>query len=199
MRNQVGKMTFLGSFGAELPRTGLPEVAFAGRSNVGKSSLLNRVLNRKRAARVSSTPGRTQSINLFQIGDAVVFADLPGYGYAKVPGRIQEAWKEYIERYLGEREGLALVVLLVDARRDPQPMDGTLIDGLQQAGIPLVVVATKVDKLKKQQRQRNLAAVRRNFGLPNGQPIPFSAQTGEGLGLVWDAIERAVRERADGA
>lgn len=199
MRNQVSRLEFLGSFGAELPDTGLPEVAFAGRSNVGKSSLLNRVLQRKRAARVSSTPGRTQSINLFKVGDSVVFADLPGYGFAKVPGHVQDAWKEHIERYLAERDSLVLVVLLVDARRDPQPMDGQLIDGLDQAGIPVVVVATKVDKLKKQQRQRQLAAIRRTFGLRGGQPLPFSAATGEGVDAVWDAIEAACREAAGGA
>lgn len=191
MRKAVNNLNFVGSFGAALPELGLPEVAFAGRSNVGKSSLLNRILNRKRAARVSSTPGRTQSINLFEVGGAVVFADLPGYGYAKVPGHVQDAWKEHIERYLSERRALVLVVVLVDCRRDPQPMDGQLIDGLDQAQIPFVVVATKVDKLRKQQRQKKLAALKRTFGV---SAIPFSAVTGEGRDAVWDAIEAACGE-----
>lgn len=194
MRKQVGRLTFLGSFASELPATGLPEVAFAGRSNVGKSSLLNRVLNRKRAARVSSTPGRTQHINLYQVGDAVVFADLPGYGYARVPGRVQDQWKEAIEKYLGDREELKLVVLLVDVRRDPQPTDAQLLDAMDQAGIPTLVVATKADKLGKQQLQKQLGAIRRNFGLRLPQPLPFSAMTGAGVDAVWDWIEAACRE-----
>ncbi len=191
MRKAVHRLSFVGSFGANLPEIGLPEVAFAGRSNVGKSSLINRLLHRKRAARVSSTPGRTQAINLFRVGDAVVFADLPGYGYAKVPPRVQEQWRAHVERYLAEREALRLVVALVDARRDPQALDGQLLDALDQVGRPALVVATKVDKLKRQQRARNLAAIRRSFGLSSGEPVPFSAVTGEGCDAVWDAIERA--------
>ena len=192
MRNQVNKLKFLGSFTDDLPVTGLPEVAFAGRSNVGKSSLLNRLLNRKSAARVSSTPGRTQRINLFRLGDGGVFADLPGYGFAKVPHHVRNAWKSVIEGYLGGREDLRLVMVLVDARRDPLELDRELIEGLQAADIPLCVVATKVDKLKKQQRQKQLAAIRRGFGLDAGQPIGFSAVSGDGLDRVWKRIEQAV-------
>ena len=199
MRDQVSRLQFLGSFGQELPPSSLPEVAFAGRSNVGKSSLLNQLLGRKRAARVSSTPGRTQHINLFQVGNAVMFADLPGYGYAKVPGRIQEAWKGYIESYLGERSSLALVVVIVDARRDPMELDARLIDGLHMAEIPLVVVATKTDKLKKQAARKQLAAIRKGFGLGHGQPIPFSSVTGSGKNELWDVIESACRNGAHGS
>lgn len=191
MRSQVHQLEFVGSFVDRMPDLGLPEVAFAGRSNVGKSSALNRLLNRKKAARVSSTPGRTQQINLFKLGDAGVFADLPGYGFARVPQAVQEQWKPMIERYLAHRETLRMVVLLVDARRDPQEMDGMLLYGLTEARIPALVVATKVDKLKKQERARNLAALRREFQLPAGQPIPFSAVTGEGTDAIWAAIERA--------
>lgn len=193
IRNQVHHLTFIGSFKDDLPDLGLPEIAFAGRSNVGKSSALNRLLNRKKAARVSSTPGRTQAINLFRIGKegGCVFADLPGYGYARVPTAVQEAWKPMIEGYLGSREALRLVVVLVDARRDPQEMDGMLLYALTEARIPSLVVATKVDKLKRQERQRNLERLRREFALPAGQPIPFSSVTGEGKEAIWDRLEAA--------
>lgn len=191
IRNEVHQLTFVGSFPGRLPELGLPEVAFAGRSNVGKSSALNRLLNRKKAARVSSTPGRTQTINLFRIGESCVFADLPGYGYARVPTAVQEQWKPMIERYLAERDELRLVVLLVDVRREPQEMDGMLLYALTEAGIPALVVATKVDKLKKQQAAKSLATLKREFALPAGQPVPFSAVTGEGREEVWDRIERA--------
>lgn len=199
MRDQLSRLQFLGSFGEELPPSSLPEVAFAGRSNVGKSSLLNQMLGRKRAARVSSTPGRTQHINLFQVGNAVMFADLPGYGYAKVPGRVQDAWKGYIESYLGERANLRLVVVIVDARRDPMAIDEVLIQGLQDAGIPHVVVATKMDKLKKQAGRKQVAAIRRGFHLEAGQPIAFSSVTGEGKNTLWNAIEAACRGGEHGA
>lgn len=197
MRKQVDRLEFLGSFQGRLPDTGLPEVAFAGRSNVGKSSLLNRMLNRKSAARVSNTPGRTQAINLFRVGDACVFADLPGYGFAKVPPEVMEAWKTWIEAYLAEREPLSLVVVLVDARRDPQSLDLQLMDALHQLEVPTVVVATKVDKLGKQERRRQLDAIRRAFRCQPGQPVAFSAVTGEGRDALWDAVEAACGWQAD--
>ncbi len=191
MRNQAARTTFVGSFPDVLPQLGLPEVAFAGRSNVGKSSCLNKLLNRKGAARVSSRPGRTQAINLFRIGESGVFADLPGYGYAKVPAHVQDAWKGMIEGYLSSREALRLVVILVDARREPQEMDGMLLYALVESGIPGLVVATKVDKLKRNERARRLAALRREFRLPAEQPLPFSSVTGEGRDALWSRIERA--------
>lgn len=188
-----GSVAFVGSFPGELPELGLPEVAFAGRSNVGKSSALNRLLNMKKAARVSSTPGRTQAINLFRVRDAMIFADLPGYGYAKVPAAVREAWGPMIERYLGERSTLKLVVVLVDARRDPMESDGQLLDGLRDAGIPFLVVATKIDKLKKQQKSSQIMTIRRIFELPPDQPVAFSSVTGDGVRDVWDRIDAAVR------
>ncbi|MEN0061017.1 MAG: ribosome biogenesis GTP-binding protein YihA/YsxC [Myxococcota bacterium] len=194
MRNAIGKIDFLGSFQHELPEHGLPEVAFAGRSNVGKSSLLNSLMKRKNLARTSSTPGRTQAINLFQLGGTIVFADLPGYGYARVPDAVRRSWGPMIEAYLGERETLALVVLLVDSRRDVRAEEGELRFNLTQARIPTVVVATKVDKLKRSQRARQLATIRRDLHLPTGEPIPFSTQTNEGRTALWDAIEGKVRD-----
>ena len=193
MRNQVGGLEFLGSFVEEFPEVDLPEIAFAGRSNVGKSSALNCILNRKKAARVSSTPGRTQLINLFRVGKACVFADLPGYGFAKVPDAIQAGWKGMIENYLGARKKLKLVVLLVDSRREPTNLDGELIAGLRAANIPFLIVATKVDKLKRSQKAKQLAKIRKGFRLPADQPIAFSSMTSEGRDTVWDSIEAACK------
>ncbi|HHO52544.1 MAG TPA: YihA family ribosome biogenesis GTP-binding protein [Deltaproteobacteria bacterium] len=199
MRNQVGRISFVGSFRSQLPDLGLPEIAFAGRSNVGKSSLLNTLMRRRSLARTSRTPGRTQLINLFQIGDAVVFADLPGYGFARVPERVRLEWGPMVETYLGERGTLRLVVVLVDIRRDAQHDDGSLLWGLTEARIPSVVVATKTDKLSKQKVRRQLTTLRRDLHLPVGQPIPFSARTGAGRGAVWDELEAAIRRPVEPA
>ncbi len=193
MRNQAGSVHFVGSFPQEWPVLGRPEVAFAGRSNVGKSSALNCLLNNKKAARVSRTPGRTQAINLFEVGNACAFADLPGYGFAKVPTHIQQQWKSMVESYFSGREDLRLVVVLVDARRKPQEMDGQLLFSLTESNIPTLVVATKVDKLKAQEKKKNLKALRDEFRLRGDQLIPFSSVTKVGRALVWDAIEKACR------
>ena len=194
LQNQTGNIDFLGSFHQYPPQLDMPEVAFVGRSNVGKSSALNRLMGRKHAARVSSRPGRTQAINLFQIGSACVFADLPGYGYAKVPEAVQEAWRDTIEGYLKGRDRLCLVVLLVDARRKPQELDGQLLYALTTWRIPSCVVATKVDKLKKRERRDQLDAIRKEFRLAADQPVAFSAVTGEGKDAVWERVEKACRE-----
>lgn len=182
---------FLGTFPGELPDPGLPEVAFAGRSNVGKSSALNTLVNHRSLARVSGTPGRTQAINLFEIDRRLVFADLPGYGFAKVPEAVREAWKPMIERYLADRQRLVLVVALIDVRRDPQEMDGQLMYALTEARIPSLVVATKADKLGRQALHRQLAALRSGYRLPAEQPVPFSSHTGQGRDAVWAAIDAA--------
>lgn len=191
MRLRTGAISFVGSFPGELPALGVPEVAFAGRSNVGKSSALNCLFRSKKAARVSSTPGRTQAINLFRLGDEAVFADLPGYGFAKVPAEIQDAWKGMIEAYLAERETLRLVVVLVDPRRDPTPLDGMLVWGLREASIPMLIVATKMDKLTRNESASRLAALRREYGLPADEPIAFSSLDSRGWDAVWDRIEAA--------
>ncbi len=196
MRKGVGDVKFLGSFFEALPETTLPEVAFAGRSNVGKSSAINCLLDKKAAARVSGTPGRTQSINLFDVGGAVMFADLPGYGYAKVPDHVQERWKDVIEGYLADRDTLRMVVVLVDARREPQPMDGQLLYALTEARVPALVVATKVDKLSRNERQKALSALIREFHLERDQLVAFSSVTREGREVVWDRIEAACRPGA---
>lgn len=197
-----GRVGFLGSFpeAALLPVPGLPEIAFAGRSNVGKSSAINRLLQVKKAARVSGTPGRTQSINLFLVERRLVFADLPGYGFAKVPHEVKRQWKGLIEGYLGGREALRLVVVLVDARHDVQTSDAELIWGLRQARIPIRVLATKSDKLKRSQRQKHWAALRRGFKLKGEELIGFSSADGLGFDAAWSSFNAAARgELADGA
>lgn len=194
MRNQVGRVKFIGSFPKELPDLQLPEVAFAGRSNVGKSSALNTLMRQRKAARVSARPGRTQSVNLFQIGEACCFADLPGYGYARVPDEVAALWKPMIESYLADRESLKLVVLLVDARREPQQMDLDLYDALVSFGLKVLVVMTKKDKLAKHELKPQLAVLRKAFDLSEDQPIPFSSKTGDGFDDVWTRIERACKK-----
>jgi GTP-binding protein len=189
VRRSVGDIDFIGSFPGALPDIERPEVAFAGRSNVGKSSMLNRLLNRKKVARVSSTPGRTTTINLFRVGEALTVVDLPGYGFAKVPNEIKKTWKGMMENYFENRDQLKLVVVLVDARRDALKVDAELIDYLILNEIPTLVVATKVDKLKRSKRGAQLKKIRIGHGLDFEQLIPFSSLNGEGREEVWDAIE----------
>lgn len=182
---------FLGSFPKAPPQTGLPEVAFAGRSNVGKSTAINAILGRKAAARVSKTPGRTQAINLFEVDARVVFADLPGYGYAKVPDAVQDAWKGAIEAYLAQRQALRLVVALVDGRLPPQKLDVALLGGLRAAEIPHLVVATKVDKLKRNQRLNQLTKLRKGLGVPASGFVSLASPDRVGVGEIWRRIDAA--------
>lgn len=151
--------------------------------------MLNRLLNRKKVARVSSTPGRTTTINLFRVGEALTVVDLPGYGFAKVPNEIKKTWKGMMENYFENRDQLKLVVVLVDARRDALKVDAELIDYLILNEIPTLVVATKVDKLKRSKRGAQLKKIRVGHGLDFEQLIPFSSLNGEGREEVWDAIE----------
>ena len=193
MRENASRVEFVGSFPAELPTLGIPEVAFAGRSNVGKSSALNCLLGSKKVARVSSTPGRTQAVNLFRIGPSLSFADLPGYGFAKVPDAVKEEWRGMIEKYLALRTDLRMVVLLVDIRRTPQELDEMLIDALAEMELPTLVVATKADKLTRNERFNALKALEKGFGLPPEALVAFSSLTGEGKDEVWDRIEAVCR------
>lgn len=175
----------------QFPSPSVPEIAFLGRSNVGKSSLLNALAGEK-AAKVSSTPGRTRAINFFALMDEserrrLVFADLPGYGYAKISKSISAEWPKFIEPYLAERESLALCVCLVDSNIPPQPRDRQLIVWLRHVGREFVVVATKVDRLSGNERTRNIAALRK--GLDTDAILPVSAKTGAGLKDLWASIE----------
>jgi len=192
------RLAFLGSYMENPPRLRLPEIAFAGRSNVGKSSAINRILDSTKAARVSKTPGRTQAINLFEVEERCVFADLPGYGFAKVPEEVKKGWHALIEGYLSEREDLRLVVVLVDIRRKPQQLDADMIWWVRQARIPLLCLPTKMDKLTRNQAMSAVSKIRKNFGLSNEECIPFSAQDGRGVPEVWDCLNRAIAGELEG-
>jgi GTP-binding protein len=169
-----------------LPAPTLPEIALAGRSNVGKSALLNRLVGRRALARVSRTPGRTQQINFFSVDDRLVLVDLPGYGFARVPLSVKEQWRELVEAYLTARRPVRAVVVLVDVRRGIEADDARLLDFLAAHGRMAVVVATKVDKLGHAARLRALAAIGEQSGAP---PIAFSALTGEGTAEIWAKLE----------
>jgi len=178
---------------AQFPAPFVPEVAFLGRSNVGKSSLMNALVGEK-AAKVSSTPGRTRAINFFLVLDESnrprrSFADLPGYGYAKISKSISAEWPKFIEPYLAERERLALCVCLVDSNIEPQASDAQLLEWLRAAGRDFVVVATKIDRLSGNQRTRNLAALKKVLAVDG--ILPVSAKTGYGIKELWARIEDA--------
>ncbi|MBB6729289.1 ribosome biogenesis GTP-binding protein YihA/YsxC [Cohnella zeiphila] len=176
----------------QYPDEGLPEVALAGRSNVGKSSLINRMLLRKNLARTSSQPGKTQQLNYYRINEELFFVDVPGYGYARVSKTEREAWGRMIEAYLRKRETLRLVILLVDLRHPPSALDRSMYDWLSHYGIPLCVVATKADKLGRSQLPKHAKQVRETLGMPRSQPlILFSSETGQGRDELWSLIEQS--------
>ncbi len=162
-------------------RDGRPQVTFAGRSNVGKSSVINRLLNRKNFARVGATPGKTSQVNYFRIDGKLYFTDLPGYGYAKVSKEERERWGRLMESYFQEPGLISLGILIVDARHKPSADDVTMCDWFKEAGCPMLVVANKVDKLKKREVEPNLEIIRQTLELPPDTPlVPFSAEKGDG-------------------
>jgi GTP-binding protein len=173
---------------------GLPEVAFAGRSNVGKSRLLNRLAGVARLAHVSKTPGRTQLINFFRVDERFYLVDLPGYGFAKAPLQVRKRWEELITRYLFRRSELRLVLLIIDARRDPMPNDLEVRDLLEQSGTKYVVVATKSDKISRASMARQRVKFEDSFGAGGKVPLlTFSAVTNQGRKELWSVIEKHVR------
>jgi GTP-binding protein len=182
---------FLASAGRadQFPRGGRPEVAFAGRSNVGKSSLINRLLGRRALARTSGTPGRTRTINFYAVNDAFLCVDLPGYGYAKVSRSLQESWWTLVEEYLAHRVPLRGVVHLMDARHQPTDQDRGLRDFLVSVRVPCLHVLTKADKVPRGQRRAALSAAEQMLGLVSSGTIFFSATTGEGIPDLWRAVE----------
>jgi GTP-binding protein len=179
----IRALEFIGgmaSVGGWRPQVDLPEIAFAGRSNVGKSSLLNRLIHRKKFARVSNTPGRTREVNFFKVNDAFVLVDLPGYGYARISKERRAEWKPLIEGYLRGSQQLRGIVQLLDARHDPTNDDRQMLDFLGELGVPTVVVLTKMDKLRPSERAARISEISKTLGLEDDQVIPFSAVTGEG-------------------
>jgi len=179
------------------PESSLPEVAFAGRSNVGKSSLLNTLVRRKSFARVSRTPGRTREINFFRINDGFVLVDLPGYGYARVSKDKKSEWRPMIESYLRRTTQLRGIVLLLDIRREPSDDDRAMLDFLAETEVPTIVALTKKDKLSKAAALEQAAMISRALALPSEQVIPFSSQTGEGRTELLEAITELVEAVPD--
>lgn len=170
------------------PDSPLPEVAFAGRSNVGKSSLLNSLVRRKSFARVSRTPGRTREINFFRVNNGFVLVDLPGYGYARISREKKSEWRPMIESYLRRTIQLRGIVLLLDIRREPSDDDRAMLDFLAEVEVPTIVALTKTDKLSKTMAQQRVAEISRALALEPDQVIPFSAHTGEGRAELLEAI-----------
>lgn len=178
-----------------LPDTELPEVAFAGKSNVGKSSLINALMNRKALARTSASPGKTQTINFYNINDAMYLVDLPGYGYAKVSQSVKEQWGKLIERYLQKSKQLKAVFLLIDIRHDPSANDKMMYDWIVHNGYQPIIIATKVDKLKRSQVQKHVKALKQGLELLAGaQVIPFSAETKQGREEIWKIMDELLFE-----
>ena len=175
---------------SKLPDTGMPEVAFAGKSNVGTSSLINGLMNRKSLARTSAQPGKTQTINFYKISEAMYLVDLPGYGYAKVTQSEKEKWGKMIERYLHTSRNLKAVFLLVDIRHDPSANDRQMYEWILHNGYEPIIIATKLDKLKRSQVQKNLKAIREGLQLKKGTTvIPYSATTKQGRDEIWELID----------
>jgi len=174
------------------PDPGPLEIAFAGRSNVGKSSLLNVLVNRKSLVRTSSTPGRTQLINYFDLNEELYLVDLPGYGFAKVPMAVKKQWGPMIRTYLETRETLCVVVMLFDVRRVPRDEDLQMLDWLEEFNIPTIPVITKVDKVSRNRRKKQIEPILKATGLPEDAFVQFSAHSKEGRDEVWERIEIAV-------
>ena len=180
---------------SKLPENLLPEFAFAGRSNVGKSSLINKLVNRKALARTSSQPGKTQTINFFLLNGEFYFVDLPGYGYAKVSKELQAKWGKMIERYLTRSRQLRLIFLLVDIRHEPSAGDKQMYEWVKNNEIPAVIIATKADKINRSQLQKQLAMIRKELGGAKEPIIPFSKETGQGFDEVWKVMEDYLAEK----
>ena len=182
---------------SRLPENVLPEFAFSGKSNVGKSSLINALMNRKSYARTSSAPGKTQTINFYNINGTLYYVDLPGYGYAKVSLEVKEKWGKMIERYLRRSAMLKMVFLLVDIRHEPSGNDKLMYEWINYNGYHPVIIATKLDKINRSQVQKAVKVIRQGLGMDKeGVIIPFSAETKQGRDEIWDLIEKNLGEMA---
>lgn len=185
---------------SKLPHTGRPEVAFAGKSNVGKSSLINALMNRKSLARTSASPGKTQTINFYNVNELIYLVDLPGYGYAKASEEIKAKWGKLIEDYLHQSKEIRAVFLLIDIRHEPSGNDKIMYQWILNHGYEPIIVATKLDKIKRSQIQKQLKIIREGLQVvPGTTIIPFSAQTKQGREEIWDVIDEltGMKEEAD--
>ncbi|MFC0522424.1 ribosome biogenesis GTP-binding protein YihA/YsxC [Pontibacillus salicampi] len=178
----------------QYPEEPMPEIALAGRSNVGKSSFINKLIQRKALARTSSKPGKTATLNFYRINESFLFVDVPGYGYAKVSKKEKAKWGRMMEEYFSTRDHLRMVVMIVDIRHDPSEDDELMYDFLKHYNLPITVIATKLDKIKKGQRSKQLQRIMEVLELePEDTLIPFSAETGEGVEDVWRTIKAYIQ------
>ena len=183
---------------SRIPENQLPEIAFAGKSNVGKSSLINALMNRKSYARISATPGKTQTINFFNINEQLYLVDLPGYGYAKVSEKDKKEWGKLVERYLHGSGQLLAVFLLIDIRHDPSANDRMMYEWITAQGYRPIIIATKLDKIKRSQKDKQLKAIRQGLGLTKETVvIPFSAVTKQGRDEIWELVEKEYLDEGD--
>ena len=180
---------------SKIPQNSLPEIAFAGKSNVGKSSLINALMNRKSLARTSAQPGKTQTINFYNINKELYFVDLPGYGYANANIEVKAKWGKMVEKYLRQSKVLKAVFLLVDIRHEPSANDKQMYEWIKANGYAPIVIATKADKIKRSQLQKQLGIVRAGLGLPlENALVPFSAQTKQGREEIYGLIEGVINQ-----
>ena len=183
---------------SKLPENVLPEIAFAGKSNVGKSSLINGLMNRKSFARISATPGKTQTINFYNINNAMYLVDLPGYGYAKVTQEVKEQWGKLIERYLHGSKRLRAVFLLIDIRHEPSANDKRMYEWIVYNGYDPIIIATKLDKINRSQIQKHLKMVRTGLNVKPGTAVlPFSALTKQGREEIWEQMDGLLEEKKE--
>lgn len=179
-----------------IPITDKVEIAFAGKSNVGKSSLINALMNRKSYARTSSQPGKTQTINFYNINDMLYFVDLPGYGYAKVAVAVKEKWGKMIERYLKKSEQLKIIFLLIDIRHEPSANDKNMYEWIEYNGFHPIIIATKYDKISRGQKDKHLKMIRNGLGAGSETKIiPFSSVSKEGRDEIWELIDSLFEEK----
>ena len=197
-----GRVDFIKSAAklSQAPHHAMPEICVCGRSNVGKSSLLNTICNRRQLARVSSTPGRTQLLNFFNVQDKLVLVDLPGYGWAKVPKSVKRQWGPAIETYLDDRPQLSLALCLIDMRRDPGKEELGLIAWFQERDLPILVIATKSDKVPKSKRLTRVSKIAKILGISPKAVLQFSSLKGDGKDLLWQRLlSHAARFEGEGA
>lgn len=195
MKLEKAEFEFAAGTAQQLPACDMPEAVFAGHSNVGKSSLINRLVNRKALARVSSQPGKTATINFYGC-DGARLVDLPGYGFAKVSRDEKKRWAQLIEGYFAQERDVRLLVLLIDARHEPSEGDIDMLDFLEQTGLPTVIALTKIDKLNKSERAARLASLPDELGCDGDMLVPFSAVTGEGVETLREMVTAALTAEA---
>jgi GTP-binding protein len=178
---------------SQYPPAELPEFAFSGRSNVGKSSLINTLVNRKKLVQTSSTPGKTRLVNFFRVNDAIMLVDLPGYGYARVSEAERQKWRPMVEQYLSGRKTLKAVIVILDARREPGKTDTQLLDWLARIGIPRIIAVTKCDKLSKTDLAKQVRLIAQGLALPHEELVLFSAKTHQGRDVLWRTISKLAK------